>query len=128
MGEEAGIEQAAQAAVQSGEATSAAAQIILSVVPLVGIVFGATLLFFFLLWNYKLRKELIRTGLYQPVNIHSLRLLTLLAGITTLAVGIPMTIVFAAIEGISYTILGGLIPACIGTGLIAFYAISRRSD
>lgn len=121
-------EETIQNAVEQMEpGTTAAAQIILSVVPLVGIVFGAALLFFFLLWNYKLRKELIRTGSYQPVNIHNVRLLTLLAGITTLAVGIPMTIVFALIEGISYTILGGLIPACIGIGLVIFYAVSRRS-
>ena len=108
--------------------SSEAAQVIISVVPLLGVILGATLLFFFFLWNYKLKKELIRAGQYQYQSLKTVRMFTLLIGIISFAVGLPMTVLFAAVEGISYSLLGGLIPSFVGIGLIVFYVVSKKRD
>tara|TARA_B100001778_G_scaffold319945_1_gene309908 strand:+ start:529 stop:921 length:393 start_codon:yes stop_codon:yes gene_type:complete len=108
--------------------SSEAAQIIISVVPLLGVILGATLLFFFFLWNYKLKKELIRAGQYQYQSLKSVRMFALLIGIISFAVGLPMTMLFGAVEGVSYSLLGGLIPSFVGIGLIVFYVVSRKRD
>ncbi|MCB1139640.1 MAG: hypothetical protein KDK23_12825 [Leptospiraceae bacterium] len=111
-----------------GDGGSEAAQIIISVVPLLGVILGATLLFFFFFWNYRLKKELIRAGQYQYQSLKNVRIFTLLIGIISVSVGLPMTILFAGVEGMSYSLLGGLIPSFVGIGLIVFYIVSRTRD
>jgi len=109
-------------------AESSVAQIILSLVPLAGVIFGWLLLFFFLLWNYKIRRELIRTGQFVPAFNKNFRTFALLLGSVSGAVGLPMTILFLAIEGKSYILLGGLIPLFTGVGLLIFYGLSRKAQ
>ena len=111
-----------------GDGGSEAAQIIISVVPLLGVILGATLLFFFFFWNYTLKKVLIRAGQYQYQSLKNVRIFTLLIGIISVSVGLPMTILFAGVEGMSYSLLGGLIPSFVGIGLIVFYIVSRTRD
>ena len=86
------------------------------------------MLFFFFLWNYKLKKELIRAGQYQYQSLKNVRLFSLLIGIISFAVGLPMTMLFGAVEGVSYSLLGGLIPSFVGLGFIVFYVVSRKRD
>ncbi len=105
-----------------------ATDIILSIVPMVGIVFGAAILFFFLLWNYRLKKELIRTQQYHYTSVKTLRMLTLLIGFVSTLVGLPMTLLFYLVEGVSYVMLGGLIPVFAGIGLLSFYAFTRKQE
>lgn len=109
-------------------AETGAAQILLSLVPVIGIVFGSTLLFFFLFWNYQLRREMIRTNQYRQTSIATLRLFALFVGLLSLCVGLPMTGLFLAIEGISYVVLGGLVPLFAGLGLLVFYVASRKKE
>ncbi|MCB1318607.1 MAG: hypothetical protein KDK34_00055 [Leptospiraceae bacterium] len=109
-------------------AETGAAQILLSLVPVIGIVFGSTLLFFFLFWNYQLRREMIRTNQYRQTSIATLRLFALFVGLLSLCVGLPMTGLFLAIEGISYVVLGGLVPLFAGLGLLQFYVASRKKE
>ena len=54
------------------------AEILLSIVPIVGIIFGCTLLFFYLFWRYRQNKELIRTGKYEATTYANLRSWSLL--------------------------------------------------
>ena len=108
--------------------STAAAQIMLSLVPMLGIVFGATLVFFFLFWNYRLKRELIRTNQYTHTTVRTLRMFSLLIGLLSIAVGLPLTFLFLAVEGISYALLGGLIPMFTGIGLLVFYGASRTKE
>ena len=77
--------------------STAAAQIMLSLVPMLGIVFGATLVFFFLFWNYRLKRELIRTNQYTHTTVRTLRMFSLLIGLLSIAVGLPLTFLFLAV-------------------------------
>lgn len=113
---------------QSIVQTGSAAQILLALVPVIAIVFGSALLFFFVLWNYKLKRELIKSGQYTHTTVQNLRMLSLLMGIMSTAVGFPMTILFSIIEGINYMLLGGVIPMFVGIGLLVFYIFSRKSE
>lgn len=106
-------------------ATDPVAQIILSLVPLLGTILGLTLFFFFFLWQYKTKKELIRSGQYQSRE-RNYRELALLGGFICIGAGLPLTILFLAIEGVTYASLGGIIPLTIGVMLIIYYVLTRR--
>ena len=116
------------AVLEKGHATenSPAAQVILAVVPVVAIVLGSVLLFFFFLWHYRLKRELILSGKYVHTTVKNLRLLSLLLGLLATCVGIPMSGLFWAVEGASYALLGGLIPLFSGIALLIFYGLSRK--
>jgi hypothetical protein len=104
--------------------TVVAAQVIIAVIPIVGIVVGSGVVFFYLLWNYKLRALLIRSGHYDRGNF-DLRSFSLLAGLLLSSVGLTLTIFFAIVQGAGYGLLGGIIPLSIGIGLLAYYGIKR---
>ena len=74
-----------------------AVQIIIAVIPIVGIVMGSVLVFFYFLW----------------------RQLTV--------IGSVLFGLFYLIAGVGYILLGGLIPLALGISLILFYAITHRS-
>ena len=111
--------------LEGARAGSSASDILLSLVPLLGVVFGATLLFFFLLWQYRLRKELIRVGRTAPEFMVNIRLISLLVGLLGVFAGVPLTALFYAIDGLSYALLGGVLPLFAGVGLLLFYAMTR---
>lgn len=102
--------------------TSAAAQVIIAIVPIVGIAIGGIVLFFYILWRHHEIKLQIKTGTFVPNRI-SLKAFSLLAGLLLTGIGVMISIVFAALDGFSYSILGGLIPAVIGISLLIFYKI-----
>jgi len=105
--------------------SSAAAQVIISVIPIVGIVMGSTVIFFYLLWNHRRRTLLIKAGQYNRPDFN-LRSFSLLSGLLLSSVGIALTVLLSIIEGASYALLGGIIPLAMGIGLLAFYLIKRR--
>ena len=102
------------------ESTPVAAQVIISIIPIVGIVFGGTLVFFYLLWRHKQISLQIKTGNYKPSNF-DLKIFSLLLGILLTGVGLVLTIFFALMNGLSYQVLGGLIPLSLGVCLLIFY-------
>lgn len=108
--------------------TCTAAEILLSLVPMVGIIFGTTLMFFFLLWQYRLRREVIRSGKYEPAFFRNIRVLSLLFGSLSVATGIPLTVLLVVMNGVSYSLLGGLIPLSTGLGLFLFYYLYRENS
>ncbi len=103
-----------------------AAQVLVSLVPMLGVIFGSTLLFFFLLWQYRLRKELIRTNQYVPTFFPHIRSLSLLFGSLSVAAGLPLTLLLFMIDGLTYGLLEGLIPLSVGGGLFLFYYLHRE--
>jgi hypothetical protein len=104
--------------------SSGAAQIIIAIIPLVGIVMGSVVVFFYLLWNYKRRALLIRAGHYEQPEFDLLSF-SLLAGLLLGSVGISLTVFLAVAQGTGYGLLGGIIPLSIGIGLLAYYGIKR---
>jgi hypothetical protein len=103
---------------------SEAAQVIIAVIPIVGIVMGGVVVFFYLLWSYKAKRLLIERGLYeyQGIDIGSF---CLLAGLVLSVVGAVMLVIFLVLDGVSYSLLGGAIPLAIGASLLSFYSIRR---
>ena len=107
-------------------ATSSAAQVIVSVIPIVGIVMGSVVVFFYLLWNHKRRILLIKAGQYRRPEFDLLSF-SLLAGLLLGTVGLALTVFLALALGINFGLLGGIIPLAIGVGLLVYYGI-RRGD
>ncbi len=107
---------------------STTAQIILAIVPLVGIVAGSILLFFFLLWRYRIQREIIKSGHYEPQFWKNIRSWSLLIGTVATALGLPMTIFFIIIDGVSYASFGGLIPFSVGLGFLLFFFLMQKNE
>jgi hypothetical protein len=106
-------------------ALPSAAQIIVSIIPIVGIVMGAVVAFFYLLWSHREKVRLIERGLYQPKKV-DLDLFCLLAGLLLASVGLVLTVLFLVLEGASYALLGGLLPFAAGLSFLAFFVLRRK--
>lgn len=104
---------------------SAAAQVIVTVIPIVGIVLGSIVAFFYLLWNHKQRMRMIEQGM-EPTHEFDLETFSLLAGLLNLFIGIVLFIFFLVKEGVDYSLLGGLIPLSIGISLVVFFVLKRK--
>lgn len=101
---------------------STAAQVLISLVPIIGIGFGAVILFFYILWKHHEVKLQIKTGTFVERKFN-LKAFSLLTGLILTGIGLILTLVFVLVEGISYAMLGGLIPAVTGIALLIFYKV-----
>jgi hypothetical protein len=104
--------------------TSAAAQVIIAIIPMVGIVMGSVVIFFYLLWNHRHKTLMKQTGHYTRPAF-DLRSFRLLSGLLLGSVGVALTVLLSIIEGASYGLLGGIIPLSMGVGFLAHYVIIR---
>ncbi|MDR0639133.1 MAG: hypothetical protein LBG27_09615 [Spirochaetaceae bacterium] len=105
-------------------AVSNAARVLLAVIPIVGIVMGSVVVFFWMLWTHKRKVLLIKNNLYEKLRFDLLNF-SLLTGLLLAIVGITLTVFLIFTLGKSYGLLGGLIPLAIGTALLIYYAIQR---
>ena len=103
---------------------STAAQIIIAIIPIVGIIMGCVVVFFYLLWNHRRRVLMIKAGQFQKPDFDILSF-SLLAGLLLLSVGIALTVFLAVMKNSGYGLLGGIIPLSMGIGLLAYYLIKR---
>lgn len=103
----------------------AAAQIIIAIVPIVGIVMAGVLIFFYLFWRNKQIIFQIQTKIYVPIKFN-LPDFCLISGILLFLIGGVLTALFAVIDGLSYVLLGGLVPLSCGIGLLAYYGFSAK--
>jgi hypothetical protein len=103
---------------------SSAAQVLIAVIPMVGIVMGSGVIFFYLLWNHQRRTLLIKAGQYRRPDFDLLSF-SLLAGLLLGIVGLSLTVFLAFMQGLNYGLLGGIIPLSIGIGLLTYYGIKR---
>ncbi len=108
------------------EAIESIVKLVIALIPVIGILSGSFVIFYFLKWYFEYKKFLINANLYQPFRIKDFRLLILLISILSIASGIPLTIVFIFVYGISLPVLGGAIPLSIGIGLFVFYIITLK--
>ena len=108
---------------------SPAAQLMITIIPIVGIVTGSAVVFFFLLWNHKQRMAQIERGV-EPGQLIDLRTFSLLLGILSTAVGVVLSLFQLLAGQRGYGLLGGLIPLAVGIGFLAFYWIdgARRDE
>jgi hypothetical protein len=97
-----------------------AAQVIIAVVPIVGIVMGSIVIFFYILWRHREIVRQIEAGSYKR-PVFDIYLFSLLAGFLLSGTGLGLTLLFMLIEGVSYTLLGGVIPLTLGLSLLGFY-------
>lgn len=99
---------------------STAAQVIISIIPIVGIVMGCIVIFFYLLWSYKLKVHMIDKGIYTraPFDMDTF---SLLSGLVLFILGFVLMIFFLVKDGFSYGVLSGLIPVSIGVSLLIFF-------
>lgn len=114
-----------------GSITSVAAQVIISIIPIVGIFMGGAILLLTILWHHTEEKMKIQSGNYKRPRFNY-KAYVLLIGLLLISVGFALTLFFLLVKGISNSLLGGLIPLAIGIGLVTFYKIndwnSRSSD
>jgi len=101
------------------------AQIIIAIIPIVGIFMGSVVIFFYLLWNHRRRTLMIKAGHYSRPDFNLLTF-SLLSGLLLSTVGVAITILLSILQKASYGLLGGIIPLSMGIGLLAFYIIKRR--
>jgi hypothetical protein len=106
------------------DAVSNAARVLLAVVPIVGIVMSAVVVFFWMLWDYKRKVLLIKSNLYEKTRFDFLSF-SLITGLLLAIVGITLTVFLIFTLGKSYGLLGGLIPLATGTALLVYYVIQR---
>jgi hypothetical protein len=104
---------------------SSTVQVIIALVPIVGIVMSAAVVFFYLLWNHKRKILLIKAGQYLRPDFDLLSF-SLLAGLLLAVLGGSLTVFLAIVGGPGYGLLGGLIPLSIGIGLLVYYFIKCR--
>lgn len=104
---------------------SIAAQVIVSVIPIVGIVMGCTVIFFYLMWDYKFKIHMIDKGIYKrtPFDLDTFSLLT---GLVLFILGLVLMIFFLVKDGFSYGALSGLIPVSIGLSLLIFFIVRLK--
>ncbi|WP_318664315.1 hypothetical protein [Treponema sp.] len=103
--------------------TSESAQIIISIIPIIGIAIGGIVVFFYILWHHHEVKLRIINGTYKT-HTFDLQTFSLLTGLLLTGIGLMLTILFACLEGASYVLLGGLIPFSLGVCLLIFYKIN----
>ena len=117
--------------VKNIEATSTkanpAAEMLISFVPVLALVLGSVLFFFFLFWQYKLGKMLVQNQQYRPNWLKNIKIFSLLFGINGTLLGLPLCLILLIIEKrVSYSLLGGLVPFCLGMGMLVFYSFIRN--
>jgi len=106
---------------------SAAAQVIVTVIPIVGIVMGSIVIFFYLLWNHKQKIFMIEKGLYRRPDI-DIDSFSLFAGLILTGIGLCLASFYLIKEGITYGMLSGLIPLSIGISLIVFFRVHNNME
>ncbi|MBQ7613278.1 MAG: hypothetical protein IJU92_09495 [Spirochaetaceae bacterium] len=105
---------------------SEAAQVLISILPIVAIIVISVLIFFFLLWRHREIMCQIKTNTYTK-HIFNYKVFSLLTGILLTSVGAVLSIVFIIVGKNPYTVLGGLIPLALGIGLLIFYEVIKKN-
>jgi hypothetical protein len=109
------------------QSPSVPAQIIISIIPIVGIVMGSVVVFFYLLWTHRERKLMIQMGSYVPFHL-DLGVFSLLAGLLLTSIGGVLSLFIGLLSGITWGLLGGLLPLAIGIGLLVYNRLGSRSE
>lgn len=104
---------------------SAAAQVIVTIIPIVGIVMGCVVVFFYLMWSFRAKRALIEKGLYKRIEF-DIDTFSLFTGLLCLGIGMSMCLFFYLKQGVGYGLLSGLVPLSVGVSLVVFFIIHSR--
>lgn len=104
-----------------------AVQILIVVIPIVAIVMGSVVVFFYLLWRHRQNIKMIEKGL-QPTSSFDMKSFSLVAGLVTAGVGFVLSVFFVLTDGAAYSLLGGLIPLAVGLSLLAYYLLRNNES
>ena len=104
------------------ETPSAAAQIIVTIIPIVGIIMGSVVLFLYLYYSHKEKMLMLERGINKKWNF-DLAIFSIFTGLLLFCIGLCLTIFFAVKEGVNYSLLSGIIPLSCGISLIVYYII-----
>lgn len=102
---------------------STAAQVIVSIIPIVGIVVGGVVVFLYLLTNHKQKVLMIEKGLISDKSYFDMDSFSLFTGLLLLGIGLSLSIFFLIKEGVDYGVLSGLIPLAVGISLLLFFML-----
>jgi hypothetical protein len=103
---------------------SNSAEIIVALIPIVGIGMGAVVVFFHLLWGHRRKMLLIQTKQYKPANF-DLDAFSLFTGLLLAVVGICLTAFLGVFTESGLGLLGGVIPLGSGCALLLFYILNH---
>ena len=103
--------------------TEPAAQIIVALIQIAGIVIGGIVIFFYLLWHHRQIMFQLKNGTYKPQSLN-LKNFALITGLLLCSVGLVLSVLFCIIDGMSYSLLGGLLPLALGVGLLIYNRLS----
>lgn len=106
------------------EVPSLAAQVIITVIPIVGIVMASVVVFFYLLWHHRRTTLQIKMGTYEKPRFDLLSF-SLLSGLLLSFLGVTLSSFLFLLRGVSAGLLGGLIPLALGVSLLLFYGVKR---
>ncbi|WP_407398723.1 hypothetical protein [Treponema sp.] len=101
------------------------AEVIISIVPIVGITFAAIIVFFALLWRHRENKLKIMNGTFKETTFN-LEIFSLFTGLCLFGVGAVITGMFLLLKPNSFGILGGLVPLALGITLLVFYKVCPK--
>jgi hypothetical protein len=104
------------------ETPSVAAQIIITIIPIVGIIMGCLVIFSYIFYNHKQKMLMIEKGTLKKIKF-DLDTFSLFTGMLLFTLGLCLTIFFRIKEGISYGLLSGIIPLSCGVSLMCYYSI-----
>ena len=99
--------------------SSQAAQVVIAVIPIAGIMKGGAVALLYLIYAHKQKMLMIEKGVFRKTRI-DLRGIVFFSGFPLSATGLGLTIFFAIKEGINYGMLSGIIPLFIGISFIIY--------
>jgi hypothetical protein len=101
-----------------------AAELIVALIPIVGIVMGSVVVFFHLLWNHRRTMLLIQTGKYVSRHF-DFDTFSLFTGLLLTVVGTCLTVFLAIFTKSELELLGGVLPLGCGCALLIFFIVNR---
>lgn len=105
--------------------SSGAAKVIISTIPIIGILIGGFVLAYFIYWNYRQKLLMIEKGMYREKKF-DFAFYSFFAGLVSTGTGIALTLFFIFSSGFQINLLAGLIPLSVGISLILFYVIMHK--
>lgn len=100
-----------------------AAQVIISLIPIIGIAMGSAVAIMAIIFNHKQKKLMISKGLSPKTEKFDYMSFSLLFGLLLCGIGLVLTVLFALLYRISPALLGGLVPFASGAAFLVFYKI-----
>ena len=104
---------------------SMAAQVLISIIPIVGIVMGCVVLLLWIIFNYKMKRVLVEKGLYK-MPVFDIATFSFFSGFLLLPIGLSLMTFFLLKHGLVYGVLSGLIPFSVGLGFILFATVGLK--